>query len=113
MKVRVRCLTLAALLPFVALARPADAAVARHNVIIFVADGLRASIVDAQTAPEMAAIGSQGVRFANAHSVFPTFTTANASALATGHYLGDTGDFNNTIYAGFRLPRPVNRSRRF
>src|SRR5216684_8756408 len=26
---------------------------------------------------------------------------ANSSAMATGHYLGDTGDFSNTIYAGF------------
>ena len=32
-----------------------------------------------------------------------TFTTANASAFATGHQLGDTGDFSNTIYVG----RPV------
>ena len=40
--------------------------------------------------------------------MFPTFTTANASAIATGHYLGDTGDFSNTIYTGF----PVGRGRR-
>ena len=33
--------------------------------------------------------------------MFPTFTTANASAFATGHYLGDTGDFSNTIYVGY------------
>jgi len=25
----------------------------------------------------------------------------NASAIATGHYLGDTGDFSNTIYSGY------------
>jgi len=41
-----------------------------------------------------------GVAFANSYSIFPTFTTANASAMATGHYLGDTGDFSNTIYTG-------------
>src|SRR5262249_49753625 len=35
---------------------------------------------------------------------FPTFTTPNASAMATGHYLGDTGDFSNTIYSGFPVP---------
>jgi hypothetical protein len=33
--------------------------------------------------------------------MFPTFTTANASSMATGHYLGDTGDFSNTIYTGY------------
>ncbi|HEX8829206.1 MAG TPA: alkaline phosphatase family protein, partial [Xanthobacteraceae bacterium] len=32
------------------------------------------------------------------------FTTANASGMATGHMLGDTGDFSNTIYAGFEVP---------
>jgi arylsulfatase A-like enzyme len=84
-------------------ARLPAAPAAAHNVIIFVADGLRQSIVDAHTAPQMAEIGLDGVRFANSHSVFPTFTTANASALATGHYLGDTGDFSNTLYAGFAV----------
>src|SRR4029077_15465986 len=51
--------------------------------------------------PAMAALRDRGVNFANPHSLFPTFTTANASAMATGHYLGDTGDFSNTIYTGF------------
>jgi hypothetical protein len=72
-----------------------------HNVILFVPDGLRASIVDATNAPTMYAIREHGVSFTNSHSLFPTFTTANASSMATGHYLGDTGDFSNTIYAGY------------
>jgi hypothetical protein len=69
-----------------------------HNVVIFVADGLRARAVNDQTAPNMAALARQGVTLANGHSIFPTFTTANASAMATGHYLGDTGDFSNIIF---------------
>jgi hypothetical protein len=72
-----------------------------HNVILFVPDGLRAGVVDDTTAPAMAALRDAGVAFANSHSVFPTLTTANASALATGHFLGDTGDWANTIYVGF------------
>src|SRR5262249_3020585 len=36
--------------------------------------------------------------------MFPTFTTANAASLATGHKVGDTGDFSNTIYTGFPVP---------
>ncbi|MBV8538457.1 MAG: alkaline phosphatase family protein [Alphaproteobacteria bacterium] len=80
---------------------PVEAADKPHNVILFVSDGLRARMVDAQTAPHMAAIRDQGVGFSNSHSLFPTFTTANASGMATGHYLGDTGDFSNTIYVGF------------
>jgi arylsulfatase A-like enzyme len=72
-----------------------------HNVILFVPDGLRALSVTAQSAPTMAAIRDQGVSFKNSHSIFPTFTTANAASFATGHYPGDTGDFSNTIYVGY------------
>ena len=72
-----------------------------HNVILFVPDGLRAAIVTPETAPAMAEVRDKGVNFKNPHSMFPTFTTANASAMSTGHYLGDTGDFSNTIYTGF------------
>ncbi|MCB8882740.1 alkaline phosphatase family protein [Acidisoma cellulosilytica] len=75
-----------------------------HNVLLFVADGLRPGMVTPQTAPTMYALEHQGVRFDNTHSMFPTFTTANASAMATGHKLGDTGDFSNTIDAGFQVP---------
>jgi predicted AlkP superfamily pyrophosphatase or phosphodiesterase len=74
-----------------------------HNLILFVPDGLRGRIVTAQTAPTMAEIRDKGVDFGNSHSLFPTFTTANASAMATGHYLGDTGDFSNTIYTGYAV----------
>ena len=74
---------------------------APHNIILFVPDGLRGRIVTTETAPAMAAVRDTGVNFKNSHSLFPTFTTANASAMATGHYLGDTGDFSNTIYTGY------------
>ena len=66
-------------------------------------DGLRGRIVTPQTAPAMAEVRDKGVNFKNSHSLFPTFTTANASAMATGHYLGDTGDFSNTIYTGYTV----------
>jgi arylsulfatase A-like enzyme len=72
-----------------------------HNIILFVPDGLRALTVTPQSAPTMAAIRDRGVNFKNPHSMFPTFTTANAASFATGHYPGDTGDFSNTIYAGY------------
>jgi hypothetical protein len=74
-----------------------------HNMILFVADGLRSRMVDDATAPTMAAIAREGVSLRNSHALFPTFTTANASAMATGHMLGDTGDFSNTIYTGFEV----------
>src|SRR5215510_8085772 len=72
-----------------------------HNVVLFIPDGLRAQIVNAQTAPAMAAVRDKGVAFRNSHSLFPTFTMAIASAMASGHYLGDTGTFSNTIYTGY------------
>jgi arylsulfatase A-like enzyme len=72
-----------------------------RNLILFVPDGLRSQIVTPQTAPAMAEVRDKGVNFKNSHSMFPTFTMANGSALATGHYLGDTGTFSNTIYTGF------------
>jgi hypothetical protein len=79
-----------------------------HNVVLFVADGLRFRMVDDRTAPTMAAIARAGVSLRNSHALFPTFTTANASAMATGHMLGDTGNFSNTIYAGFEVPGAGN-----
>jgi hypothetical protein len=87
-----------------ALAAPIAAQAQPHNVLLFVADGLRPGMVTPQNAPTIYALEQQGVHFANTHSVFPTFTTANASAMATGHKLGDTGDFSNTIDAGYQVP---------
>src|SRR5476651_84262 len=72
-----------------------------RNLILFVPDGLRGRIVTPQTAPTMAEIRDKGVNFRNSHSLFPTFTMANGSAMASGHYLGDTGTFSNTIYTAF------------
>src|SRR5262245_775769 len=87
----------------------ASAALAQtNNVILFVPDGLRALSVTSEAAPTMADVRDKGVNFKNPHSVFPTFTTANASAMATGHHLGDTGDFSNTIYTGRPVPGANN-----
>ncbi len=71
-----------------------------RNLILFIPDGLRGKIVTPQTAPAMAELRDKGVNFKNSHSLFPTFTMANGSAMASGHYLGDTGTFSNTIYTG-------------
>jgi len=99
---RLTGLALASLIAWAAWS-PADAADRPHNVVLFVPDGLRALMVDPQKAPAMAALRDGGVWFKNSHSLFPTFTTANASAMATGHYLGDTGDFSNVIYVGHQV----------
>jgi hypothetical protein len=76
----------------------------QHNLILFVPDGLRPLSVTPDTTPALAALRDNGVNFANPHSLFPTFTMANASGMATGHFLGDTGTFSNTIYTAYPVP---------
>ncbi|HKS64635.1 MAG TPA: alkaline phosphatase family protein [Xanthobacteraceae bacterium] len=76
-------------------------ALAQQNIILFVADGLRAAAVSPERAPAFAKLRDTGVNFANSHSLFPTITTVNAAVIATGHFIGDTGDFGNTQYTGF------------
>lgn len=93
------CLVLAALWAGPAAAGP-------RNVIIFVADGLRSRIVTPETAPELAKLRAEGVDLTNSHSIYPTITTPNASAIATGRWLGETGDFGNTLYVGAPFPPP-------
>src|ERR1700751_4290505 len=97
--------TLQAILAFAACAQTPTQP---HNIVLFVADGLRSRMVDDSTAPTMAAVAREGVSLRNSHALFPTVTTPNASAMATGHMLGDTGDFSNTIYADFEVPRAGN-----
>jgi arylsulfatase A-like enzyme len=83
----------------------------KRNLIIFVADGLRNGSVNQDDAPTLLEVRRRGVYFANSHSLFPTFTTANASAIATGHFLGDTGDFSNVVYTQFQLFQNGNFSK--
>jgi hypothetical protein len=76
---------------------------ATRNAVIFVADGLRPVSLSATDAPTLVRLRDEGVFFANSHSLYPTFTTPNASAIATGHLLGDTGDFGNVLYPGYPI----------
>ena len=103
-----RSLLVAAVLGSLVLPAYAQAPARPHNVVLFVADGLRAGMVTEKNAPTMTALLTHGVRFANSHSLFPTFTTANASGMSTGHHLGDTGDFSNAIYVGFPVQSAGN-----
>jgi predicted AlkP superfamily pyrophosphatase or phosphodiesterase len=78
----------------------------RHNVIVFVADGLRRNSVTPQGMPTFFRLRTEGVDLRDSHSVYPSVTTANASAIATGHALGDTGDYGNVLYPGLYLTDP-------
>ncbi len=98
----------AAALVILAVATGAQARPHRHarpahpprNIVIFVADGLRYASVTTDKAPTLAQIQRDGVDFANSHSLYPTVTTANASVIATGHAIGDTGEWSNSLYTG-------------
>ena len=99
----VRLVAAAALLACLATTEPASSAPpapSGRNVIIFVADSLRYGIVTSGTAPTLAYIQKNGVDFRNSHALYPTVTTANASVIATGHGIGDTGQWSNTLYTG-------------
>lgn len=78
------------------------------NIILFVADGLRAAAVTPERAPTFAKLRDTGVNFTNTHAVFPTVTTTNASVIASGHLIGDTGDFGNVLYTGFPVAAQNN-----
>ena len=75
----------------------------QRNVVIFVADGLRAGSVNPTDTPALWRVRAEGVNFANSHAVYPTFTMPNASAIATGHSPGDTGQFANNVFPGFAI----------
>jgi hypothetical protein len=94
------------LLPLFLAASAAAAESRPHNVVLFVADGLRPGMINERTAPAIAALMSKGVVFANSHAVFPTFTMPNAASLATGHFPGDHGDFSNTVFVGKAINAP-------
>ncbi|HVR60348.1 MAG TPA: alkaline phosphatase family protein [Polyangia bacterium] len=79
----------------------APAGAQARNVIIFVADGLRPGAVNATDAPTLLRVRGKGVFFANSHAVYPSLTMPNGSALATGHWPGDTGVFGNWLAPGF------------
>jgi hypothetical protein len=112
MPIRSKVLFLAATIILGLHSEPADAQ-SKRNLILFVPDGLRALKVTPETAPTMAAIRDKGVNFVNPHSLFPTFTMANASGLATGHFLGDTGVFSNTIYTAYPVATAAGSSTPF
>src|SRR3984893_18695356 len=84
-----------------------------RNVILFVADGLRQGSVNDENAPTMNELRARGVFFSNSHSLYPTLTTPNSAAIATGHYTGDAGDLRNTEDAGFPVLHTRNLGRKW
>jgi arylsulfatase A-like enzyme len=86
---------------------PAIAGNATLNLVL-VLDGLRPDSITAEETPNLWRLRQEGVNFLNGHSVFPTVTRANATAIATGTYPSRNGIFGNTLYV-----REVNPNRAF
>src|SRR6267142_7054086 len=86
---------------------PAIAGNATLNMVL-VLDGLRPDSITAEETPNLWRLRQEGVNFLNGHSVFPTVTRANATAIATGTYPSRNGIFGNTLYV-----RQVDPNRAF
>jgi predicted AlkP superfamily pyrophosphatase or phosphodiesterase len=94
---------LAILLVFVAAPARGQESVAVHRgrgriVVLMVWDGLRPDSVTQRDTPNLFRLAREGVRFDRHHSIFPTLTMVNATALATGAPPGVNGLEGNVFY---------------
>jgi arylsulfatase A-like enzyme len=94
---------LAVLLVFVAAPTRAQDSLGAHRgrgriVVLMVWDGLRPDLVTQRDTPNLFRLAREGVRFDKHHSVFPTLTMVNATALATGAPPGVNGLEGNNFY---------------
>jgi predicted AlkP superfamily pyrophosphatase or phosphodiesterase len=80
---------------------------ARLN-LVFILDGLRPDSVNPEDTPNIYKLREQGVNYVNGHSVFPTVTRVNTTAISTGTYPGTNGILGNNMYV-----RDVNPTRSF
>ena len=78
-------------------ARAAGPSADRH-VVVVVWDGMRPDFVSEATTPHLWSLAQSGVFFANHHSVFPSATVVNGTALATGAYPAHSFVVANTDY---------------
>jgi hypothetical protein len=94
---------LAILIVLVAAPTRAQDSLATHHgrgriVILMVWDGLRPDFVTQRDTPNLFRLAREGVRFDKHHSIFPTLTMVNATALATGAPPGVNGLEGNNFY---------------
>ncbi|HWJ40392.1 MAG TPA: alkaline phosphatase family protein, partial [Candidatus Limnocylindrales bacterium] len=82
--------------------RAQDSVAAHHGrgriVVLMVWDGLRPDFVTQRDTPNLFRMARDGVRFDRHHSIFPTLTMVNATALATGAPPGVNGLEGNNFY---------------
>jgi predicted AlkP superfamily pyrophosphatase or phosphodiesterase len=76
----------------------ASAASAQRHVVVVVWDGMRPDCVTEEDAPTLWKLAKEGVVFRNHHSVYPSATNVNGTALVTGGYPGRSGIMANHVY---------------
>jgi arylsulfatase A-like enzyme len=93
---------------------PTAAPASAQRTIIMVWDGLRPDAINPVDTPNLDALARQGVRFADNHATYPTFTMMNGSSFATGSFPKTTGFYGNTFWTppqpGAAQPIPVGKS---
>src|SRR5438132_3094124 len=72
-----------------------------RHVVVVVWDGMRPDFVSEQNTPALSKLAQSGVTFRNHHSVYPSATIVNGTALSTGVYPGHSGiTANHDYYRG-------------
>ena len=69
-----------------------------RRVVVVVWDGMRPDMISEQHTPTLWKLAHQGVTFRNHHSVYPSATEVNGTAMATGVYPGHSGILANHEY---------------
>ena len=68
------------------------------HVVVIVWDGMRPDFVSAKNTPALWTLAQEGVIFRNHHSVYPSATNVNGTAMVTGVYPGKNGVIANYVY---------------
>ena len=74
------------------------AAAPDKHVVVVVWDGMRPDFVNEQNTPALWKLAQRGVTFRNHHSVYPSVTIVNGTAINTGVYPNHSGIFANHDY---------------
>jgi predicted AlkP superfamily pyrophosphatase or phosphodiesterase len=69
-----------------------------RHVVVVVWDGMRPDFVSEQNTPTLWKLAHDGVTFRKHHSVYPSATNVNGTALITGVYPGKNGIIANHLY---------------
>ena len=89
-----------------------------RHVVVVVWDGMRPDFVSEQNTPTLWKLAHEGVTFRNHHSVYPSATNVNGTAMVTGVYPGKSGIIANFVYrpdidshhpVGIELPPVVEK----